>query len=335
MRLPVLLLSLVAFLAPAVAEEPSAVDPSPIAVHIATEVVRPGYATLARAASENARAWREECAGATPSRERLATHHRALAQAWWEVEVIRFGPMVADFRAERLNFWPDRRNATTRGLAALLAPSSPEPTTTSIREASAAVQGLPTLERLIFDAATAPSGRACAVGRAVADNLRVITEEVEAEWAALAPRLASDRDFAREMVARSVTDLITGFQTLIDGKLAALGKTAETARPEGLEGRRAGLEVAALARTIAGMRRLAIGLVGDRAEGATVLATLETAAGIAADLSEPLGPLLADPRRRSRVVLLRDALRSAQDAAYADLPSLVGITVGFNSRDGD
>ncbi|MDK9698094.1 MAG: imelysin family protein [Siculibacillus sp.] len=328
---------LVGFVRPGVgyAAEVGAQDLRPLARRLVAEVVRPAHAALSGAARAAAEGWEIECRAAAPSRDRLAERHRALARAWWFVEAVRFGPVGEDFRGERLSFWPDRRNATTRGLAALRDPAAPEPTPELVRAASAAVQGLPALERLIFDGRGGLDRRDCAIGRAIATNVAALTAEIDAGWTDLEAKIATDPEAARELVARLTTDLLTEFQVLIDVKLAPLGKSPDAARPDGLEGRRAGLERDALAHPLAGLLALARVLVDGREAGATVLFTLEGAAGVAEGLPASVGPLLGDPRRRSTVVLLRDALRSAQDTALADLPPLVGITVGFNSRDGD
>jgi predicted lipoprotein len=48
-----------------------------------------------------------------------------------------------------------------------------------------------------------------------------------------------------------------------------------------------------------------------------------------------LGALARDPKRRSEVVLLYDSVRSIRDVSEMALPAIAGITVGFNSSDGD
>ena len=310
-------------------------DLRPLAHRVATTVIAPAYRDFAAAAAATVATWESECRAPAPARRPLVARQRELARAWWRIEMVRFGPVGEDFRAERIDFWPERRNATGRGLAELLDPAAPEPTHDHLRTRSAAVQGLPALERLAVDGKAAPTARECAAGRAIAANVAAMAGEIVAGWDAVAVRAATDEAFARELLARLVTDSLTEIRTLIDGKLAPLGKTAEAARPDALQGRRAGIERDALLAPLDGLAALAAALVDGRDEGALVLATLDTARSVAAGLPETIGPLLADPRRRSQVVLLRDALRSVEDVAVTDLPALVGVTVGFNSRDGD
>lgn len=44
---------------------------------------------------------------------------------------------------------------------------------------------------------------------------------------------------------------------------------------------------------------------------------------------------LAGGSERYRVILLRDAVDSAQDRAAIEVPAALGVTVGFDSLDGD
>ena len=51
--------------------------------------------------------------------------------------------------------------------------------------------------------------------------------------------------------------------------------------------------------------------------------------------SENLSALVASPKQRSDAVLLLDAATSARDVCKSEIPHALGITVGFNSLDGD
>jgi predicted lipoprotein len=70
----------------------------------------------------------------------------------------------------------------------------------------------------------------------------------------------------------------------------------------------------------------------------SVLAALDTPRSIAADLAAgraSLGDLTADQKQRFKAVLLRDAVLSARGASGPVLAESLGVTIGFNSRDGD
>src|SRR6185503_11648642 len=94
-------------------------------------------------------------------------------------------------RAERLYFWPDPRNTTARQLGELMASRDAATLTAeSVSRGSAAVQGLPAVERLLFDeGATAAfrregeeGRRRCEVLEAITRNVRDIAGDVLREW---------------------------------------------------------------------------------------------------------------------------------------------------------
>lgn len=322
--------------APACAEP----DDRATALRAINAYAAPASAAFMETAAHHEQDWRALCAKRSKAAlARAQASFRQTADAWARMELLRIGPAGEDFRAERVNFWPDRRNATTRGLADLIDAKTP-PTAQAIRAASAAVQGLPALERLLFDkgGATlvgASGGKICAVGQAISGNLAALAQEINAGWGPV--RAALDQGpQARETVARFATDLLTEFQSLIDSKLSpALGKDSETARPNALEGWRANRARESFIEPLKGVEALARALIERPDEAQTLFATLATARAIAEDLPADFPAVLADPKRRFQAVLLRDALRAAQDVANRDLPELIGVTVGFNSRDGD
>ena len=132
--------------------------------------VLPRYARLADATAAFEVAARRFCAApATAPLDEVRRAFHAAADAWHDVEHVRFGPMTSRLRAERLYFWPDPRNATARQLGELLAGRDPAALTAEgFVRASAAVQGLPAVERLLFDEGAAAAFRRAAT-RAVVD----------------------------------------------------------------------------------------------------------------------------------------------------------------------
>ena len=115
--------------------------------------VLPRYARLAEttAALEAAAQRFCEAPGPVPG-EALRGAYHAAADAWQGVQHVQAGPISARLRADRIAFWPDPRNATGRQLADLLA--GPDPATLTAEgfvRASAAVQGFPAVEHLLFD----------------------------------------------------------------------------------------------------------------------------------------------------------------------------------------
>lgn len=328
-----------------------AADHVTIAKKLAADVILPRYEALAKAAEAQAEAWKGFCE--TPSPDGLKGVRQAYlsaADAWSAAEIIRYGAVSEDFRAERISYWPERKNATQRGLAKLLRPGSrndlaPE----SIRGASAAVQGLPALERLLFTAPPADekafagspaSERRCAVGRAIADNVRTLADEVRDGWADPRSGLASQLFYAPladEVVRRLATDLVSAFEVMRDVKLLpVLGHEIARASPRLAEAWRSGRSSRALELNLkTALAMTEIMLEGQSEEGTTGIYNVRQALRIAEGLPPAFGPLAVDRKERLQLVLLFDALGFARDRLLLEVPAALGIAMGFNSLDGD
>jgi predicted lipoprotein len=123
--------------------------------------VVPHYRALAEAADTNVRAWDVFCNGRARGREvTLRAAYNALADRWAEIEFLKAGPMSLFLRAERFNYWPELHNATTKGLTALLAANDAAAFTPSrLVYDNIPAQGLPALERLLYERVFWPRSR--------------------------------------------------------------------------------------------------------------------------------------------------------------------------------
>lgn len=345
MRRALLALALLCASQPAAAQP---VDPQAAAVRAAERVLVPGYAALAAATGAQASAWEAAC-GASAPRDLApldAAFHEA-ADAWARVETVRYGPIAEEFRFERMAFWPERRNAAARALAqleaaddaGLLAPAR-------FVETSVAGQGFTALERVLFeeDSRAALAGgseradRLCLIGGAITGALARVSAEVAAAWREeTLPTLRDDPAAARRAATRLVTDLLTGLQAIADLKLGLpLGETLEDARASRAELWRAGRSARQIVLNLEGLEALVRALVGDD-EGlaAGALRALAQAERLVRTGPSEIGEAAADPRRRSRVLLARDAVATARTAVAGEIPPALGVTTGFNALDGD
>ena len=123
---------------------------------------------------------------AAPSTARLDALKRGYndaADAWQGVQHFRFGPMELLLRTQRVAFWPDPRNAVGRQLAEVIAARDAAALTPqAFAQGRVTIQGLPAMERLLYDAGAAakccaPSpetsrvlGRICAANGVAALN---------------------------------------------------------------------------------------------------------------------------------------------------------------------
>ncbi|MGE0210172.1 MAG: imelysin family protein [Parvibaculaceae bacterium] len=329
----------------------TAADHVTVAKTLAADVIVPRYEALAKAAEAQAEAWKNLCAAPSPAAlEAVKSAYHATADAWSAAEIIRYGPVSEDFRAERLSYWPERKNATQRGLAQLLKPDSQNNLSPdSIRGASAAVQGLPALERLLFTdppadekafAGSPDNERRCAVGRAIADNVRALAEEIRDGWSDPKSGLASQLFYAPladEVVRRLATDVVSGFQIMRDVKLLpVLGPEIARANPKLAEGWRSERSSRALALNLKTTLVMAeIMLEGQSEEGAAGLYNVRQALRVAEGLPPLFGPMAADRKERPQLILLFDALGFSRDRLLIEVPAALGIAMGFNSLDGD
>lgn len=327
--------ALVAAVAGVKAPAAFAVSPatSQIAVQVAEHVIAPRFAKLDDAFRAQATAWSQGCANPQELREAYQTAY----DSWASVEFFRAGPLSQQTRAERIDHWPDPRNFIEKGLRAVLAaPSAAEITPQSIASASVAVQGLPALERILFDDKEAKSSldeKACAAGRAIAQNLAGIGEGLDREWndatGGELNRLretAKDEAKAREAAVGLLTDLATGIRVLEDRKLPPLfGGRENMPNPK----------AAKAWRSARSERDLAVNLTAlIDAYAALGPYVPQSSASVVEKLNAAKAALAAkdDP---NRAIALLAAVNNAKYYAVDVLPSDLGLTLGFNSLDGD
>ena len=249
------------------------------------------------------------------------------ADAWSAIEFLHFGPVGIDFRFERMSYWPERKNATAKALTLLLAGQGDDGLAPEhFAGTSAAGQGLPALERLLFDdnaealllAEDADGDRRRHIGLAIARNVETMAMQILAGWRdgpdSVAKKL-DDPAYAEEATARIATDLLGLFQLMRDTKIEApLGKSIETAKPRLAEGWRSGRSIHAIAINLATLREAADIIFAKSSDEIASPSVLKSAVKIADSLSsENLSALVVSPKQRSDAILLYDAATSARD----------------------
>ncbi|WP_162913998.1 imelysin family protein [Taklimakanibacter lacteus] len=303
----------------------------------------PHYQALALTADAQEKAWSEFCAKPDPlGFKGLQRAYLATADSWSQIEFLRYGPIGEEFRAERLSYWPERKNATAKGLAQLLAKDGVADLAPELFfKYSVAAQGLPALERLLFDEnaqdqmlSGARRERRCAVGQAIAWNIVTIAHDVRLGWTNDVAESIASPDAAQEATSRIATDFLAIFAYMRDSKLrAVLGKTPAEARPQLAEGWRSKRSKRALELNLETALDVAKIIMKDK-EGNTPL-TISTALSFAEALPEDFGAAVVDIKQRQQFYLVLDALAAARDKAHDEIPAVLGVTVGFNSQDGD
>jgi hypothetical protein len=333
-------------------------------LELAQRYITPGFAALAKAATSLDASANTFCHAPSPaSLASLRDSFLAAAEAWATVEHLRTGPASIGNRAERLYFWPERKNVTQRQLTALLnRPDVASLTPEAFAGASVAVQGLPALEMLLYgDEAEArllaDDAARCAVVRAIAGNVATVAGELAAGWSAAGGFLATLAhpetanpffDNGAGASKRLFNDLLTLFQLVGDTKLQTpMGESIDRARPTLAEGWRSGRSLQMIAANLASAREM-FGRDGEFGLHSLLLEGLDsreidreiqnafdaTELALAA-VPQPLNEAVQTEAGRAAVAMLLHHWRRARDQVAQRFGPTVGIAVGFNALDGD
>ena len=322
--------------------------------------IRPAYEALAQQTAALEATIAAYCAAPSPQgRDDIAAAFAATLEAWAGVDFLRFGPMAEEGRLERFAYWPDVHNTGARQMRRFLAGEDPALLVKGALAAqSAAVQGLPALESLIWSGqnalavALAPPPYRCALGDAIAKNLGEIAAAAEAGWQGdgawpiLLTRPGPDNPLYRsrqEALTEILKGVLTGFEQLRDHRLlAAVGATAEEAKASRAPYNRAGESLPYFAASAAALEEYVetSGLLSLVPEDRKWIANSvrfefsnlrEAFAGAGPDIEAAL----ASPELRQKLVYAAIVLQSLRDLFQNTLSTELGVTGGFNALDGD
>jgi uncharacterized protein len=352
------LLVLAAAPAPAKPNPKKAAQASKAALALVDQFVIPAYQDLVQRCETQERAWTGFAAkrelGDFPS---LRAAYNATADSWANAQIIKTGPITLFLRYDRFAYWPEARNATSRALDQLLTSANPKDLQPdSLAHDSVAGQGLTALERLLYDgddpaALLKAPGKDGAwrtqVGLGMARNLAIISRDVLKDWTApdgVRAAIAANKGWknlfadAPEAARLLLTDLVVGFKLMHDVKLLpVLGPNAAAAKPKSAEAWRSARSQRDLKLNLAAAQGMtkALADVTTPAHRAKIDGLLANAAKAIDAVPADLGEAAADPKRRGRVDAARVAIKTAQTEIAKTLPGDVGVTLGFNSLDGD
>lgn len=308
-------------------------------------------------------------APAASGTDKLKLDFSELVEAWSGIEFLRFGPLVAANRYERIYFWPDPRGITLRQVQGLLGQADqPIPNAADLAVQSVALQGLPALEYVLYrkggllaptEAQAAGGGstndgknqaRACAYATAVAGNLAAVGGELGRAW-------ATKGDYARQFAAPSSTNalyrsqqevaaeaikaLSTGLQFARDVKLLPmLGADIKAARHNKAPFWRSGLSAQAMAASIEGMLQFYKAGAYIYAEDedwvdGSVRHELEQARDGLRAMRGDLNDLLKTQEGYRGLTLVSLVLKNAKSVVDEHMAPAFGARIGFNALDGD
>lgn len=313
----------------------AAARPAAADVAEATDVIAPAYAQLAARTAALADAAARDCA---PEALRPAFHEAW--DAWAGIDFLRLGPVERDGRALALAFWPDPKASGLRAQQAVLdegAAVAGRPD--EFARLSVAMRGLSGLERLLYPSALrGDPADMCRLTRATADDLARMAAGIAAEWPAEAALLTAPGGnntthlTPAEARAALYTQLLTGLAALEETRLGRPLGSFDRPRPERAEARASGRSLRNVARSLDGMRVLALALHPD---APLTRAAFDRALEMAATLDDPVFAGVAKPRTRLRVEMLQQSVAAVRAAIESEIGPALGVTAGFNARDGD
>jgi len=336
---------------------------------MARDYLLPRYQSLLQAASQQEQSWAAFCK--QPSADGFAavrSAFQAAMDAWMPLQHVHTGPASLQSRIDRIYFWPERKNAVSKQVAALLqagdaAALAPD----RMAVASVAVQGFPALQLLLYDGddpghlfLTGDQAAAfrCAYGTAVARNLAAIAGQIVEGWSAAIAALQAGparpgADYGlppspKETAQQLFTDLLTLFQLVGDLKLALpLGQSLDNPKPKLAESWRSGRSLRnvelnlASARAMYGQERangfralMPAGGDSDDLDQEIVEAFAAASSSLAA-VPMPLDAAVADSSARPEVQEALADIRHVRDLVGQKLPPTIRLSVGFNALDGD
>jgi predicted lipoprotein len=298
--------------------------------NVVRDHARPGFAAFTDAA--------ETLAGIDScDPDALRPAFQSAWDAWMGVAHLTLGPAEEDGRGLAVLFWPDPMGLGWKAQRALLAGGaalSPE----AFAEQSIAARGLPALERLLYPAEALPADP-CPLIQATADDMARTAAALEAGWGPygellLSPGKSGNTAFLSDAEARQAlfTQLATGLEALADGRLGRPLGTFDKPRPELAEARASGRSLRNVDLSLQALRDLALRL---SPQSPRTLAAFDHALALADGLDDPVFAGVADPEGRLKVEILQQAVRASREAAIAEMAPALGVTLGFNSADGD
>jgi uncharacterized protein len=333
---------------------PSDADDAAAVKRVVEGYVVPSFGALESATAKLRPATEAYCAKADETRRAaLGGVLKDVLRQWARVDFLLFGPLAENQQVERFAFWPDSSGAGARQLRRLRA--NPDPALLDpqrIARSSAAIQGLPAFEALLFgEDAGSVSDYDCRLAIAIAANLKQLSRDMMRGWTApdgwralMLSAGPGNRYYAtpREAANELLKAVLTGFIQLRDQRLmTAFGKDGR-ARPEKLPFWRSGGSDAYLGATLLALQQFMQQfdlpeLAGGNwaSAGSAIDVQFKRAQEGLDAAGQPLKQTITTPAGRAGVAQVLAATKIVQDLIGVELAPAAGLSVGFNALDGD
>ncbi|MFD0981255.1 imelysin family protein [Tropicimonas aquimaris] len=282
------------------------------------------------------------CAGTADAAEIKAALRDAWL-AWAPLDSYQFGPVEQLGAALTVNFWPDKKDFVGRGLKALEA-LSPEDLAdpATIAQGSAATQGLPAIERLLYtDMEACPS--IVGISLYMEDLGGALYEAwfTENGWADLANAAGPDNPVylsPEEFTKTLYTAVDFGLTRVAESRLGRPLGTFDRPFPDQAEAWRSGLSNEIILAQIHGLAEMVrLGFAGDvrETDRGWILEVFEQTEGRLAAIEQPISEAVKEPTSRIRVEAMQTKVRHLQLEMAKNLGPNLGVETGFSAADGD
>ena len=225
----------------------------------------------------------------------------------------------------------------------------------SFRNSSAALQGYSALERLLFSGdellSNGPDAAfRCDLVQAIAANLDRLSAEIVQEWQAgdtpfrqVLESAAQGNDFfesQEELESKLLNNMHTQLQLMVDEKLLRpLGASTKKANGRRAESWRSGRSLQHIRRNLDGLKVLFqvvfLPKLNESPLAQELPAAFDQAIKRVDEVGLPLARAVTDEPERRQLEQLKQALSRLKGLFADDLPKALGLSLGFNSLDGD
>ena len=316
---------------------------------VTDELVIPGYQNMAANSVDLVNAAANFCTEI--SAEGLdsfkAAYHHSMAD-WQLIQHIQFGPITYFNWNYRLQYWPDERGTGARQLDALIGSGDESVLgSDSFARQSVGVQGLPALERILFDDNAIENFQGnpylCLVSQTIVRNINEISSGVTQRWTdeyravVLDPVASGFYENAEDLSIDFLKALQEAIAKIRDLKLApVLGDSFASSRNREAESWRSGRSLANIKINLLALQPLFLAYTTAFYEEdvAAVQAAFNDLSANLKVLPDTMSAALENEEQYGRLRMLSGQVDAVHEALEAALKN-TDLYLGFNSLDGD
>jgi len=316
---------------------------------VRTQHILPAYQQMLEAARSLSDASIEQCQKTAPASIFLKSHFISFNDNWQSVQHIRTGPIESFNRHMRIEMWPDKRGKVGKHLARILADKRHLESDFEMAKASIALQGLPALERLIFTNKLLDK-TSCDLLQKISRNLIKISDDLAYDWNDATGSYAVFFDKAGpdsllyETEALLATELVNNLTTQLEFIVTQkfdkpLGESAARAKGKRAEFWRSQQSIPSIVRNLESLKAFYqltfAAKLNDNILNQKINDAFDKAINATSQIDGPLYEAVKNPQRRQLVMEARVLSEQLYLIVLNNVPSKLGLTLSFNSLDGD